>query len=110
MHWPPLARLSRAAAAAAAWPAGCATTRRAARPPGPLLEITDLAVSIPTESGTIEAVRGISLAIGRGETIGVVGESGSGKTMLALSVMGLLPRRRGSRGSIRLDGTELLGT
>jgi peptide/nickel transport system ATP-binding protein len=77
--------------------------------PGPLLEISDLAVSIPTESGTIEAVRGISLAVGRGETVGVVGESGSGKTMLALSVMGLLPRSARVRGSIQLGGTELLG-
>jgi len=77
--------------------------------PGPLLEISDLAVSIPTDSGTIEAVRGISLAVGRGETVGVVGESGSGKTMLALSVMGLLPRTARVRGSIQLGGTELLG-
>ncbi len=77
---------------------------------GPLLEITDLAVSIPTESGTIEAVRGISLALGRGETLGVVGESGSGKTMLALSVMGLLPRTALVSGSVQLAGTELLGS
>jgi peptide/nickel transport system ATP-binding protein len=81
-------------------------------PPGradALLELSDLVVSIPTESGTIEAVRGISLAIGRGETVGVVGESGSGKTMLALSVMGLLPRTAQVSGSIQLEGTELIG-
>jgi peptide/nickel transport system ATP-binding protein len=77
--------------------------------PGPLLEISDLAVSIPTESGLIEAVRGISLAIGQGETLGVVGESGSGKTMLALSVMGLLPATARVSGSIRLEGSELIG-
>ena len=77
--------------------------------PGPLLEVTDLAVSIPTDSGLIEAVRGISLAIGRGETMGVVGESGSGKTMLALSVMGLLPAAARVSGSIRLEGSELVG-
>jgi peptide/nickel transport system ATP-binding protein len=76
---------------------------------GPLLEVTDLTVSIPTESGTIEAVRGISLAIEPGETIGIVGESGSGKTMLALSLLGLLPRAAQTAGSIRLDGDELLG-
>jgi peptide/nickel transport system ATP-binding protein len=76
--------------------------------PGPLLQVTDLAISIPTESGTIEAVRGISLELSAGETIGVVGESGSGKTMLALSVLGLLPGRARVSGSIRLDGTELL--
>jgi peptide/nickel transport system ATP-binding protein len=76
---------------------------------GPLLELSDLAVSIPTESGLIEAVRGISLAISWGETLGVVGESGSGKTMLALSVMGLLPGTARVSGSIRLEGEELIG-
>ena len=77
-------------------------------PHGSLLEVADLAISIPTENGLIEAVRGISLAIAPGETIGIVGESGSGKTMLALSVLGLLPRRAEVTGSVRLDGEDLL--
>jgi peptide/nickel transport system ATP-binding protein len=80
----------------------------ASSPPGSLLEVTDLAISIPTENGLIEAVRGISLAVAPGETIGIVGESGSGKTMLALSILGLLPRRAQVTGSVRLDGEELL--
>ena len=80
----------------------------ASSPPGSLLEVTDLAISIPTENGLIEAVRGISLSIAPGETVGIVGESGSGKTMLALSVLGLLPRRAQVTGSVRLDGEELL--
>jgi peptide/nickel transport system ATP-binding protein len=107
-RWP---RLSRSAAAARV-PGQLAGSSGDVLParPGPLLEVSDLAVSIPTDSGTIEAVRGISLAIGRGETVGVVGESGSGKTMLALSVMGLLPRTARVRGSIQLEGTELLGS
>jgi peptide/nickel transport system ATP-binding protein len=75
---------------------------------GPLLEVDQLTVSIPTESGTIEAVRGISLTIEPGETIGVVGESGSGKTMLALSLLGLLPRSAQVSGSVRLDGDDML--
>jgi peptide/nickel transport system ATP-binding protein len=81
---------------------------RAASPHGSLLEVTGLAISIPTENGLIEAVRGISLAVAPGETVGIVGESGSGKTMLALSVLGLLPRRAQLTGSVRLDGEELL--
>ncbi len=89
--------------------AGGETLDSPAARPGPLLEVTDLAVSIPTDSGLIEAVRGINLAIGRGETLGVVGESGSGKTMLALSVMGLLPTAARVSGSIRLEGSELVG-
>jgi len=78
-------------------------------PPGSLLEVTDLAVTIPTEGGRVEAVRGVSLSLAAGQTLGVVGESGSGKTMLALSVLGLLPGAAQVTGSVRLSGTELLG-
>ncbi len=74
-----------------------------------LLEVEDLAISIPTESGTVEAVRGISLSVDPGETLGIVGESGSGKTMLALSILGLLPRSAQITGSVKLDGAELTG-
>jgi peptide/nickel transport system ATP-binding protein len=74
-----------------------------------MIDVSDLTVSIPTESGTIEAVRGVSLTIETGETIGIVGESGSGKTMLALSLLGLLPSTARVTGSVLLDGEELLG-
>ena len=75
----------------------------------PLLEVTDLRISIPTESGLIEAVRGVTFSLDVRDTLGVVGESGSGKTMLALAAMGLLPESAQVSGSIRLDGRELLG-
>ena len=75
---------------------------------GPLLEVTDLRISIPTEAGLIEAVRGVSFAMEAGDTLGVVGESGSGKTMLALAALGLVPKSAKVSGSIRLDGRELL--
>jgi oligopeptide/dipeptide ABC transporter ATP-binding protein len=57
------------------------------------------------------AVDGLDLAVARGETLALVGESGCGKSMTALSVMGLVPAPGGriGTGSIRLDGTELVG-
>ena len=64
------------------------------------MEVNDLTVSIPTEGGLIEAVRGVSYSLGAGETLGVVGESGSGKTMTSLAVIGLLPRAARVSGSI----------
>ena len=75
---------------------------------GALLEVADLTVSIPTEGGLIEAVRGVSFSLGAGETLGVVGESGSGKTMTLLAVIGLLPRAAQVSGSILLEGRDLL--
>ncbi|MGH3153334.1 MAG: dipeptide ABC transporter ATP-binding protein, partial [Streptosporangiaceae bacterium] len=75
---------------------------------GPLLEVTDLRITIPTEAGLIEAVRGVSFAMEARDTLGVVGESGSGKTMLALAALGLVPESAKVSGSIRLDGRELL--
>ncbi|MCA0236994.1 MAG: ABC transporter ATP-binding protein [Bacteroidetes bacterium] len=57
----------------------------------PLLEINNLSIDFLSESGNTRAVDGISLRLGRGETLGIVGESGSGKSVTALSVMRLLP-------------------
>ena len=77
--------------------------------PGIVLEITDLHVGIPTSRGLLKAVAGVSLAIREGETVGIVGESGCGKSMLALSVMGLVPAPgRIERGEIRLKGRDLV--
>ncbi len=83
--------------------------RPAPRPDGLLLEVDRLRVDIPTETGAVQAVRGVSLDVARGETVGIVGESGSGKTMLALSLLGLLPGTAKASGAIRLDGQDLLG-
>jgi oligopeptide/dipeptide ABC transporter ATP-binding protein len=58
------------------------------------------------------AVDGVDLTIGSGEAVGLVGESGSGKTVLALSILGLLPEGSGSilpGSSVRLRGEELVG-
>lgn len=76
----------------------------------PLLEIDDLQVHFHTEEGTVEALDGVSLSIGRDEVLGVIGESGCGKSVTALSTMGLLqsPPADIVGGSIRYDGQELL--
>ena len=73
----------------------------------PLLRITDLHVSLPTASGKVPALRGLSLHLQRGQTLGLVGESGCGKTLTALAVMGLLPEGAGVSGSVLLGDTEL---
>ena len=77
----------------------------------PLLAIRDLSVSFDTPSGEVRAVRGVSLDIAKGETVGLVGESGSGKSVTALSILQLLPYppARHPAGSIRFQGQELVG-
>ncbi|BBZ71302.1 ABC transporter ATP-binding protein [Mycobacterium paraseoulense] len=74
-----------------------------------LLEVTDLAVSFPTDGKPVTAVRGISYSIAPGEVVAMVGESGSGKSVSAMAVVGLLPEYAQVRGSVRLHDTELLG-
>jgi ABC-type glutathione transport system ATPase component len=80
--------------------------------PTPLLEVQDLEISFPLRGdsgrgGWSPAVRGVSLAVGRGEMVGLVGESGSGKTLTALAVLGLVPPPgRVTAGRILLHGPE----
>ncbi|MFE7561774.1 dipeptide ABC transporter ATP-binding protein [Kitasatospora sp. NPDC057500] len=77
----------------------------------PLLRVRDLRVDFtgPRGAAPVPAVRGVDLTLRRGETLGIVGESGSGKSVTALAVLGLLPGTARVRGSVRLDGRELLG-
>ncbi|MEO7234486.1 MAG: ABC transporter ATP-binding protein [Lapillicoccus sp.] len=76
---------------------------------GPVLEVEGLTVTFRTESGTVSAVDGVDLTLGRGEIVGVVGESGCGKSVTAMSLAGLLPGSAGVSGSVRLLGQELVG-
>ena len=57
----------------------------------PVVELVDLRTDIAMRKGTAHPVGGVSLTVGKGETLGIVGESGCGKTMTALSIMRLLP-------------------
>jgi len=71
----------------------------------PLLSVRDLTIGF----GASPAARSVSFDISPGETVALVGESGSGKSVTALSVLKLLPPSATLSGSIRLDGTELVG-
>src|ERR1700693_4810761 len=62
------------------------------------LDVRNLTVELPTQSGWVRPVNEVSFVLDEAETLGIVGESGSGKTMLSLALMGLEPpgaRRKG---------------
>ncbi|MCU1646444.1 MAG: glutathione transporter ATP-binding protein [Nocardia sp.] len=83
-------------------------TESPAERPEAVLEISDLSVEFPSGLGRppFRAVRGVSLAIAPGETLGLVGESGSGKSTIGRCTAGL---QRASGGSVRVLGSELTG-
>ena len=73
----------------------------------PLLSVRDLRVSLQTSHGFVEALRGVTFEMQRGDTLGLIGESGCGKSLTALAVMGLLPERAQVSGTIELNGADL---
>lgn len=74
-----------------------------------LLEVRDLTVAFPTDTASVNAVRGINFDVDKGEVVALVGESGAGKSASAMAVVGLLPDYADVSGSIRLHGEELIG-
>lgn len=73
-----------------------------------LVDINNLRVSFKTRTGTFEAVRGVSLAIGT-EKLGIVGESGSGKSLTARALMRLLPQNASiTADRLAFDGIDIL--
>jgi microcin C transport system ATP-binding protein len=80
----------------------------------PLLDVRNLSVTFAGRGRAppIEAVRGVTFALDRGETLALVGESGSGKSVTALSILQLLPYPLAAHtpdSSIRFAGEELVG-
>ncbi len=74
----------------------------------PVLEVRGYSLGYTTESGVVDALKSIDLAVHRGRTVGLVGESGSGKTSLAWAVMRYLAANaREGGGELLLSGEDL---
>jgi peptide/nickel transport system ATP-binding protein len=74
-----------------------------------VLDVDNLTVEFPTDDGVVQAVRGVSYQLRRGDSLGIVGESGSGKSVTSLAILGLLPRTARISGSVKFRGEEVLG-
>ena len=74
-----------------------------------LLKIENVVVDFKTVTGTVNAVRGVSYAVKRGETLAVVGESGSGKSVTARAIMSMLAEnaRVGADSKVWFNGEEI---
>jgi oligopeptide transport system ATP-binding protein len=74
----------------------------------PLLDVEELTVTLPTNSGPTTIVDSVDYAVDEGEVFGVAGESGSGKTISVLALMQLLPAGAKTTGRARYDGKDIL--
>ena len=74
----------------------------------PAAEVRDLDVRFDSDAGEVHAVRGVSLAVRRGEVLAIVGESGSGKTVTARTLLRLLPETAHVGGTVLLSGEDVI--
>jgi peptide/nickel transport system ATP-binding protein len=76
----------------------------------PILDLKNLYVQFTSEGETVHAVNGVSLCVGKKQTLGLVGETGAGKTTIALSILRLIPSPPGVVECERLaiDGKDIL--
>ncbi len=74
-----------------------------------VLEVSGLRISFRQDGRLIEAVRGVSFTVGKGETVALVGESGSGKSVTALSTVSLLGDNAQIEGSVTYNGRQMIG-
>jgi oligopeptide transport system ATP-binding protein len=74
-----------------------------------ILQVKDLQVSFDTYAGEVQAVRGVSFDLKKGETLAIVGESGSGKSVTSKSLMRLIPSPPGriKNGEVLFEGKDL---
>jgi oligopeptide/dipeptide ABC transporter ATP-binding protein len=73
-----------------------------------ILEVDGLVTSFPSQHGFVDAVRGVTLEVGKGRTLVILGESGSGKSVMLKSILGLTPPGSKLQGKILFNGENLL--
>jgi len=71
-----------------------------------LIQLNDVELTLSSDAGPVDILRGIDLTVGQGETVGIVGPSGSGKTSLLMILAGL---ERATKGSVRVAGISFDG-
>ena len=74
--------------------------------PKKAIDLANVRLSLTSDAGVVEVLRGIDLSIFAGETVGIVGPSGSGKTSLLMVMAGLEPV---TAGQVSIDGQSLAG-